>query len=232
MTEPAPDQPGPTEPPVEPVEPIPEPVEAPSRRRLFSRRARPETATDAPATGLADAAQGPDADPTDAPEADDGSERIRPGVLRRRRRALTAQYEQGLFDIGGLALELHRRGLLAEGVMRRRAAEVRDIREQLERVDDRLLEIRSDRAERRATGRGPGLHCPACNARCRPSANFCASCGFPLRTDGAAPDSTAADQPTIVIAEGSDQATQVIVAAPDTDQPTAGIPAPHTEGTT
>lgn len=232
MTEPAPDLPGSTEPPVEPVEPTPEPVEAPPRRRLFSRRARPETATDTPSAGLADAVQGPDADPADAPHAGDGSERIRPGVLRRRRRALTAQYEQGLFDIGGLALELHRRGLLAEGVMRRRAAELRDIREQLEHVDDRLMEIRSDRAERRAAGRGPILHCPACNARCRRSANFCASCGFPLRTDAAAPDFTAADQPTIVIAEGSDQPTQGIVVAPDTEQQTAVIPAPDTEGTT
>lgn len=217
---------------MDPVEPTPEPVVAPSRHRLFRRRARPGTATAAPATGMADAVQEPDADPADAPEADDGSEHIRPGVLRRRRRALAAQYEQGLFDIGGLALELHRRGLLAEGVMRRRAAELRDIREQLERVDDRLLEIRSDRAERRAAGRGPTLHCPACNARCQPSANFCASCGLPLGTDGAAPDSTAADQPTIVIAVGSDQATQIIEVAPQTEQPTAVIPDAHTEGTT
>ena len=93
-------------------------------------------------------------------------ERTRPGVLRRRRRQLLGKYEQGIFDLGGLALELHRRGLLAEEVMRRKAAEVSDLRGQVDQVDERLEEIRSERSERRGSGRGASRTCPACGA-CR-----------------------------------------------------------------
>lgn len=231
MTDPASDQPGPTEASVGAPEPAAAPEEAPSKRRLFRRRPS-APAADAAATPATDVAGGGQADTPAVADPGDRAGRIRPGVLRRRRRALTTKFEQGLFDIGGLALEMHRRGILAEEVMRRRAAEVSDIRGQLEDVENQLGEIKSDRAERRAAGRGPTRHCPSCNARCRPSANFCASCGAALRADIAAPHAGDDDQPTIVIAEGPEQLTEVIVVPGEADQHTSVFPAPGSDGTT
>ena len=182
-------------------------AEAPARRRLFRKRTPAATA---------DAAAAQPAETTEVEVVEvevvdgdaDAGERTRPGVLRRRRRQLLGQYEQGIFDLGGLALELHRRGLLAEEVMRRKAAEVSDLRGQVDQVDDRLEEIRSERSDRRQSGRGASRTCPACGARCKTTANFCAECGTPLK----APDAEGGDgdQPTIVIAETATQDTQII----------------------
>ena len=143
---------------------------APEKRRLFRRRtvvtpASPDVVVESSDTEMIEA---------------DSPERIRPGVLRRRRRMLLGQYEQGIFDLGGLALELYGRGLLAEEVMRRRAAEVSDLRGQVHQVDDQLDGIKSSRAERRQSGRGASITCPSCGARCKSGANFCAECGVPL----------------------------------------------------
>jgi len=181
-------------------------AETPARRGLFRKR-----------TPSADDAAGQTAETTqvevvevDVVDEDAGAgERTRPGVLRRRRRQLLGQYEQGIFDLGGLALELHRRGLLAEEVMRRKAAEVSDLRGQVDQVDDRLEEIRSERSDRRQSGRGASRTCPSCGARCKATANFCAECGTPLApadADGTSND----DQATIVITDTAAQDTQII----------------------
>ncbi len=184
------------------------------RRGLFRRRkpAKDPSATpaDDAAGGTADAIQAEIANGSDTEAADERAG-VRPGVLRRRRRKLLGQYEQGIFDLGGLAMELRARGLLAEEVMRRRAAEVADLRGQVDHLDDRLTEIRSERSERRQSGRGSGVICPSCGARGRAKANFCAQCGAALAFPETPADATA-DQPTMVITHGSDQATQVISA--------------------
>ncbi len=147
----------------------------------------------------------------------DPAERVRPGVLRRRRRQLDDAYQQALFDLGGLAMELYSRGLLAEDVMRRKAAEVADMRQQLDELGTRLDELRKERRDRRASGRRPGVTCPACGARSPAGANFCASCGVPLAPAAAGgTDGDGADQVTTVI-------EQAVVAEPD-PQPTAAIP--------
>lgn len=186
--------------------------EAPATRRgLFRKRGTDATAT-APADEPVDTTAAPDAPaPADdtAEDAEPG-DRTRPGVLRRRRRQLLGKYEQGIFDLGGLALELHRRGLLAEEVMRRKAAEVTDLRGQVDQVDERLEEIRAERGERRKSGKGATMTCPSCGARCKASANFCAECGAPLKTAEPTPVDASADQPTTVIADTSTQDTQVI----------------------
>jgi hypothetical protein len=185
----------------------------PPRRGLFRKR-NPAEATEAPVVIDAEDEQTP--------------ERTRPGVLRRRRRALVSKYEQGIFDLGGLALELHRRGLLAEEVMRRKAAEVSDLRGQVDQVDERLDEIRSERTERRHAGRGSGRTCPECGARCSAKAKFCAECGTPLvAAETSAPAGTD-DQPTIVIADASAQETQVI--ATGDGQRTEVFPAVKVDG--
>ncbi len=184
-------------------------------RFLFLRR-RQAAQADAPADGA-----GASGDATDGATEDAGSapDRARPGVLRRRRRQLTATYEQAVFDLGGLAMELHARGLLAEAVMRRKAAEVADIRTQIEELDARLEDVRR---ERRQAGRSGGITCPQCGARSQAGANFCASCGAALAPAGgtdAGPDDA---QATAVIVE--EQVTTVIVETEADPQPTTAIP--------
>jgi hypothetical protein len=191
------------------------PAEQPAPRRfLFLRRRDPAAGEDV--------GPSPAIPPDDGATADDGEERVRPGVLRRRRRQLVAAYEQGIFDLGGLAMELHRRGLLAEDVMRRRAAEVADLRLQIDDMGARLEAIRAERQERRQAGRGAGITCPSCGARSRSTANFCATCGAALSPVGAeiAHDAAEADQPTTVIVD--EQVTTVIV--DDNPQHTTVIP--------
>ena len=191
------------------------------KRFLFLRRREsapePEVAS---AGGASDPPAGGGSPDESAATGDDVKpDRIRPGVLKRRRRQLTGQYEQGIFDLGGLAMELHSRGLLAEDVMRRRAAEVADIRAQVDDLGAQLDQLRQDRQERRQAGRGGSIQCPSCGFRSRATANFCASCGAPLKPE-VAEDVVVADQPTTAIVE--EQVTTVIIE--DDPQPTAVIP--------
>ncbi len=107
--------------------------------------------------------------------------------------------------------------------MRRRAAEVADLRLQIDDMGARLEAIRAERQERRQAGRGAGITCPSCGARSRSTtANFCATCGAALTPvgSGIAHDAAEADQPTTVIVD--EQVTTVIVG--DDPQHTAVIP--------
>lgn len=204
-------------------------AQAPAQKRFIFLRKK------AVAETPAGSAAAPSATPADTPAAADPvpDERVRPGVLRRRRRQLLSQYEQAIFDLGGLALEMHSRGLLAEDVLRRRAAEVSDLRGQIDELGGRLDEIRQARQERRQAGRGASVACPNCGARSRAGANFCASCGTPLQQPGDVAGvedtpATEADQPTeVVVAE---QVTSVIIEAPGDIGHTQAIPG--TEATT
>jgi len=212
MTDSAPETPQPSQ-----------PAETAPKRFLFLRK---RTAEDLPTAG--DGANEASAAPVvaaaaDSPAAEAGNGNIRPGVLRRRRRQLMGTYEQGIFDLGGLAMELHSRGLLAEDVLRRRAAEVADVRGQLDDLGAQIDDLRQARQERRQAGRGASVTCPACGARSRSGANFCASCGSPLQQAVADHDAPPeADQPTIVIVD--EQVTSVIIEAPGDPQDTSIIP--------
>ena len=186
---------------------------APEKRRLFRRR------TTVAAASPDAVVESSDSEMIEA----DSPERIRPGVLRRRRRILLGQYEQGIFDLGGLALELYGRGLLAEEVMRRRAAEVNDLRGQVHQVDDQLDGIKSSRAERRQSGRGASITCPSCGARSKSGANFCAECGAPLAI---VTEVVEVEQDTIVITDTPDQPTQVISGDSGDQQATQAIAMP------
>lgn len=205
-------------------------AQAPAPKRfLFLRRRDPATASDAPAADAATPGQAPGAvEVTEVVEVDAEAkpDHIRPGVLKRRRRQLTSQYEQGIFDLGGLAMELHSRGLLAEDVMRRRAAEVADIRAQVDDLGAQLDQLREDRKERRQAGRGGSIQCPSCGFRSRATANFCASCGAPLKPE-IVEAIVVSDQPTAVIVD--EQVTTVIVE--DDPQPTVAIPPQDGSGT-
>lgn len=199
-------------------------AQAPAPKRfLFLRRREPAPAPGQPAAG---AEAPPKAAEVVEVDADATPDHIRPGVLKRRRRQLTSQYEQGIFDLGGLAMELHSRGLLAEDVMRRRAAEVADIRAQITDLGAQLDQLREDRKERRQAGRGGSIQCPSCGFRSRATANFCASCGAPLKAE-IAEAVVASDQPTSVIVD--EQVTTII--SEDDPQPTVAIPPQDGSGT-
>lgn len=202
-------------------------AQAPAPKRfLFLRRREPAPAPGQPAAGAEAPAKPAEVVEVVEVDADATPDHIRPGVLKRRRRQLTSQYEQGIFDLGGLAMELHSRGLLAEDVMRRRAAEVADIRAQITDLGAQLDQLREDRKERRQAGRGGSIQCPSCGFRSRGTANFCASCGAPLRAE-IAEAVVASDQPTSVIVD--EQVTTII--SEDDPQPTVAIPPQDGSGT-
>jgi hypothetical protein len=90
------------------------------------------------------------------------------GVLRRERRALQRLREQRLRDLGGLLLEMYRRGSFREELLSEQCAD-------LVAIETRLADIQLSLA-------GPLRRAPrcVCGAPIHPGARFCASCGRPL----------------------------------------------------
>jgi hypothetical protein len=90
------------------------------------------------------------------------------GVLRRERRALQRLREQRLRDLGGLLLEMYRRGSFREELLSEQCAD-------LVAIETRLADIHLSLA-------GPLRRAPrcVCGAPIHPGARFCASCGRPL----------------------------------------------------
>lgn len=166
----------------EPAPEEPPPSPASWRRLLPRRRPSPQPA-------------GPGEEPTTVIPAPPTPER--PGALRRRRRTLIDQRQDAVYHLGGLAFELHRRDLLAEEVMRRRAGEVAALDDSVRDIDIRLGELDRERRERRAR---PGSDaasgcCVHCRASFRAEARFCSNCGVALL-----PPSHGDEQPTATIA--------------------------------
>src|SRR5436305_7448162 len=99
--------------------------------------------------------------------------RPQPGVLRRERRALLKAREDALRDLGGLLVEMYRRGGFRDDLLQERAATIVGI-------DARLAEIEQFLHGSR---RIPRCECGAPILR---GSRFCPSCGRSLATDGAA----------------------------------------------
>jgi hypothetical protein len=95
------------------------------------------------------------------------------GVLRRERRALLRLRERRLRDLGGLMVEMYRRGIFREELLAEGCADVVGI-------DDRLADIEA----LLHPGRSPEHRC-VCGARVLHGARFCPSCGRPLHTSAA-----------------------------------------------
>src|SRR2546421_3264871 len=89
------------------------------------------------------------------------------GVLRRERRALLKAREDALRDLGGLLIEMYRRGGFRDDLLAERAATIVGI-------DGRLAEIESLLHSR---GRAPRCECGAPVLR---GSRFCPNCGRPL----------------------------------------------------
>ena len=95
------------------------------------------------------------------------------GVLRRERRALLRLRERRLRDLGGLMVEMYRRGIFREELLAEGCADVVGI-------EDRLADIEA----LLHPGRFPDRRC-VCGAPVLHGARFCPSCGRPLRTHAA-----------------------------------------------
>ncbi|HEX7083118.1 MAG TPA: zinc-ribbon domain-containing protein [Gaiellaceae bacterium] len=90
------------------------------------------------------------------------------GLLRRERRALLKARERLLGDLGGLALEMYRRGGFRDDLLAERCAD-------LVGIDARLAEI-----EALLHGRSTAARC-TCGATLLRGAHFCPNCGRPLQ---------------------------------------------------
>jgi zinc-ribbon domain len=101
--------------------------------------------------------------------------------LRRERRALLKAREDALRDLGGLLVEMYRRGGFRDDLLQERAAGVVGIDARLGEIDELL-------------------HGPRRLARCRCGApilrgsKFCPNCGRPVGGDAAGIDETVVEQ--------------------------------------
>jgi hypothetical protein len=96
-----------------------------------------------------------------------GARRPHAGVLRRERRALLKAREDAVRDLGGLLVEMYRRGGFRDDLLQERAAVVVGI-------DARLAEI-----EELLHGSRRGARC-ACGAPVLRGSRFCPNCGRPV----------------------------------------------------
>ena len=120
--------------------------------------------------------------PDVAPELEGVSPR-RPhaGILRRERRALLKAREDGLRDLGGLLVEMYRRGRFRDDLLAEGCADVVGIDARLAEIDDLL------HARRRA----PRCECGVPILR---GSHFCPNCGRPLGEAG----SNGASEETVI----------------------------------
>jgi hypothetical protein len=107
------------------------------------------------------------------------------GILRRERRALLRAREALLRDLGGLSVEMYRRGGFRNDLLAERCADVVGL-------DARLAEI-----DALLRGRGHVPHC-TCGAAVLRGAHFCPNCGRPLQP-------TEADAPPVIDAAPAEE---------------------------
>lgn len=127
-------------------------------------------------------------EPTDqSPPEDDGGPEPAPapapmsrGRIRRSRSRLMSEREEALFHLGGLALDLHRRGGINAELIRRRAAKIDEIDERIQLLDWRLETLARERRARRAGGPIETGNCLNCRTAFHAEAQFCARCGVPF----------------------------------------------------
>jgi hypothetical protein len=98
--------------------------------------------------------------------------RAHAGVLRRERRALVKAREEALRDLGGLLVEMYRRGGFRDDLLQERAAAVVGIDARLGEIEELLHPPRNV----------PRCQCGAPVLR---GARFCPSCGRSLEQPGA-----------------------------------------------
>lgn len=143
-------------------------------RRLFRRRRRDPPEAPAPDDPTEEA--GAPEDPA-APEPGHASLARGRRSLERERRRLTREREDLQFHLGGLALELRRRGVAVHDALSARTDELLDLDERVRLVDWRLEALEAERRHRRGGPPPPAGNCLSCGAEFAPGAVFCSRCG-------------------------------------------------------
>jgi hypothetical protein len=110
-------------------------------------------------------------------------------ALRRQRQALVAEYQRLISDLGGLVVEMARRGVHNHALVDRRAADVVELEQRIGELDALILAeagvrrghvaVPPLRAQLEASAAPPATPCATCHALLANDANFCAYCGAP-----------------------------------------------------
>jgi hypothetical protein len=95
-----------------------------------------------------------------------------PGAIRRERRALIRAREERIRDLGGLALDMHRRGSFKQELLDEKAGELLALEERLQELDSMLAAATAARRP------GSAPRC-ACGAPILWGSHFCSNCGRP-----------------------------------------------------
>ncbi len=113
----------------------------------------------------------------DAPAEEPAPREPSVGQLRRERKRLWDERQETIYHVGGLALELRRRGMLDEGLVARRADAVLDMDARIVDIDSRLAEIDKQRRRGRTRMPQPQGYCLSCGGPYLADAAFCSRCG-------------------------------------------------------
>jgi hypothetical protein len=109
-------------------------------------------------------------------------------ALRRRRQELVRQYQVMVMDLGGLVVEMARRGEHHHALVERRAADVVELERRIAELDGLMAAAKEMRRHHvpvpplRAQLEAPvtvATPCATCHALLVNDANFCAYCGAP-----------------------------------------------------
>ena len=128
------------------------------------------------------------------------------GQLRRDRRRLWDERQETVYHLGGLAADLHARGMIDQELVVHRAEIVHDLDARIARIDEELLELDHRRRGRRGRVPQPVGYCLSCGAPFLADAVFCSQCGSRIH-----------------VADG-DTGTQVIADPTEYDADTGVIP--------
>jgi hypothetical protein len=131
-----------------------------------------------PIEGISAPAGDETAAPEPEPAVDPAPERAPTiGQLRRQRRKLWDERQEAVYHVGGLAVDLERRGIDDDTLVRRRAAAVLDLDRRLGEIDGELAEADERRRKGRTRMPDPAGYCQSCGAPYLTDAAFCSRCG-------------------------------------------------------
>jgi hypothetical protein len=106
------------------------------------------------------------------------------GQLRRERRRLWDERQETVYHLGGLAADLHARGMVEQDLIGRRAHIVHALDARIAQIDEELSELDDRRRGRRGRMPRPAGYCLSCGAPFLPDAAFCSQCGARVHVAG------------------------------------------------
>ncbi len=159
----------------------------------------PLTTAGTPDDAPAEPPPAPSVDPPSVPDDATGGSGRTPSIatLRRERRDLFDQREEALYHVGGLAIDLRRRGVSDTELVNRRADLVLEMDQKIADLDQQLVDLNVRRKQKAPVTAG---YCMSCGAPFQQEAAFCFRCGARvLPPDPPEVEEPAEDTPTTVI---------------------------------